>query len=191
MQKAAFLDRDGVLNVDCGYVHRWEDFKFIPGAIEGMRRLQDIGYLLVIVTNQSGISRGKYTTQEYAGLMRTVWDFLYKRGVFLSGMYHCPHHPHGVVAEYSIVCGCRKPAPGLILKAARDLNLDLCQSILVGDNITDIEAANAAGVGKAYLITRDTKSVCDFGKSIQADGAYPSLLACVSSIILGADRSVS
>ena len=121
LRKAVFLDRDGVINKDIGYVHRWEDFEFVPGAIEGMRLLQKAGFSLVIVTNQSGLSRGLYSVEQYHLLTNTMIKYLSSCGVKLDGVYHCPHHPNGSVPELSLDCDCRKPAPGMIEQAARDL----------------------------------------------------------------------
>ena len=180
LRKAAFLDRDGVINKDKAYVHRWEDFEFVPGAVEGMRRLQEAGYALVIVTNQSGLARGYYTEAQYQALTASLRQELSRQGVELEGVYHCPHHPKGSVPALSIDCGCRKPSPGLLLQAARELNLSLSDSLLVGDKPGDIEAARAAGVGRAYQVQSDNpESVAD---QVAADGHYASLLDCAEQL---------
>lgn len=176
LRKAAFLDRDGVINRDRAYVHRWEDFELMPGAIEGMRRLHTAGYALVIVTNQSGIARGYYSQAQYQQLTDTLRTELARQGVPVEGVYHCPHHPSGSVTGLNIDCDCRKPAPGLILRAARELGLSLPDSLLIGDKPSDIEAARAAGIGRAYSVDSDNpESVAD---KASADGHYPDLLAC-------------
>jgi rfaE bifunctional protein nucleotidyltransferase chain/domain len=180
LRKAAFLDRDGVINKDKAYVHRWEDFEFVPGAIEGMRRLQQAGYALVIVTNQSGLARGYYTEAQYQALTSALREKLSRQGVQLDGVYHCPHHPQGSVPHLAIDCDCRKPAPGMVLQAARELNLSLSDSLLIGDKPGDIEAARTAGVGRAYLVQSDNpESDADHA---MADGHFASLLDCTTQL---------
>jgi rfaE bifunctional protein nucleotidyltransferase chain/domain len=178
LRKAAFLDRDGVINKDKGYVHHWDDFEFVPGAIEGMRRLQQAGYALVIVTNQSGVARGYYSEDQYHVLTRHLLSELTGKGVHVDGVYHCPHHPNGIVPHLAIDCECRKPAPGMLLQAARELNLSLHDSLLIGDKPSDIEAASAAGLGRAYLINSDKPESSSGYK--HADGHFASLLDCAS-----------
>lgn len=178
LRKAAFLDRDGVINKDKGYVHHWDDFEFVPGAIEGMHRLQQAGYALVIVTNQSGMARGYYSEDQYHVLTRNLLSELTSKGVHVDGVYHCPHHPNGIVSHLAIDCDCRKPAPGMLLQAARELNLSLHDSLLIGDKPSDIEAASAAGLGRAYLINSDKPESSSGYK--HADGHFASLLDCAS-----------
>lgn len=182
LRKAVFLDRDGVINKDKAYVHRWEDFEFMPGAIEGMTLLQEAGFSLIIVTNQSGLARGYYTEAQYQALTVSFREELARQGVKLEGVYHCPHHPKGTVQKLSIDCDCRKPAPGMLLKAARELGLSLPESILIGDKASDIECARAAGVGRAYLVQSDNPESGAADYSI-ADGHYASLLDCVIHLI--------
>ena len=151
-RKAAFLDRDGVINVDTGYVGRWEDFQFAPGAIAMLQRLAGEGYLLIVITNQSGIARGLYSEDDYQQLTRRYRDELARQGVDLAAVYHCPHHPEGIVAEFARACDCRKPAPGMILRAIREHDLDPASSMLIGDSERDLEAGRAAGVGRLLLV---------------------------------------
>ena len=180
LRKAAFLDRDGVINKDKAYVHRWEDFEFVPGAVEGMRRLQQAGYALVIVTNQSGLARGYYSEDQYQALTRALLDHLASQGVQVDGVYHCPHHPKGSVPALSIDCDCRKPAPGMVLQAARELGLSLPDSLLIGDKPGDIEAARAAGVGHAYRVQSDNPE--STAEADQTDGHFASLLDCTNQL---------
>lgn len=176
LRKAAFLDRDGVINKDKAYVSRWEDFEFVPGAIEGMRLLQEADYALVVVTNQSGLARGYYSEAQYQALTQHMLADLKREGVELEGVYHCPHHPKGVVPELSISCDCRKPLPGLLVQAARELNLSLQDSLLIGDKPSDIQAARAAGVAKAYAVSSDNPE--SVAETMQVDGYFDNLLAC-------------
>lgn len=180
-RKAAFLDRDGVINLDRAYVHRWDEFEFVPGAVAAMRRLKEAGYALVIVTNQSGIARGKYTEAQYQELTAKMRAALAEAGAEVDGVYHCPHHPAGSVPEFALDCECRKPAPGMILRAARELGLALGDSLLVGDKPSDIEAARAAGVGRAYIVQSDNAE--STGDLAGADAAFEDLAACVDAVL--------
>jgi rfaE bifunctional protein nucleotidyltransferase chain/domain len=182
-RKAAFLDRDGVINKDKAYVYRWDDFEFVPGAIQGMLRLQSAGYALVIVTNQAGIARGYYTEEQYQALSNSLRKHLTECGVELAGIYHCPHHPHGSVKSLARDCDCRKPKPGLLIQAAHDLGIDMSRSLLIGDKQTDIQAARAAGVSHAYSV--DSENAETLIEAPDADGHFASLLDCVTHILAG------
>jgi D-glycero-D-manno-heptose 1,7-bisphosphate phosphatase len=114
---AIFLDRDGTINVDHGYVHEIDEFEFIDGVIDAMRQLKEMGYALVVVTNQSGIARGKFTEAQFETLTEWMDWSLADRGVDLDGIYYCPHHPQGTVEEYRQTCDCRKPHPGMFISA--------------------------------------------------------------------------
>ena len=138
---AIFLDRDGTINVDHGYVHEIDNFEFIDGVIDAMRELKKMGFALVVVTNQSGIARGKFTD----------WS-LADRDVDLDGIYYCPHHPQGSVEEFRQVCDCRKPHPGMLLSARDYLHIDMAASYMVGDKLEDMQAAAAANVGTKVLV---------------------------------------
>ena len=153
--KAAFLDRDGVINVDYAYVHRRENFHFIPGALEGAAELVRKGYQPVIVTNQSGIGRGKYSIEDFRELSFWLAGVFERHNAPLSAVYFCPHHPTHAFAPYLKDCDCRKPNPGMLFQAAQDLNIDLTQSVLIGDKPSDIQAAKAAGLSEAVLVQSD------------------------------------
>lgn len=183
LRKAAFLDRDGVINLDRAYVHRWDQFEFVPGAVDAMRRLKQAGYYLVVVTNQSGLARGYFTEKQYQELTQAMKQALVDAGAAVDAVYHCPHHPKGNVADLNIDCDCRKPAPGMILRAAGEMNLSLSASLLIGDKPCDIEAARSAGVGRAYLVQSDNP---ESGKEPdQADGHFASLKNCVDYLFSG------
>ena len=177
MHRAAFIDRDGVLNEDQGYVYRPADFHWLPGAVDALAQLQDQGWALVVVTNQSGIARGLYTMADLDRLNQHITTELDRQGVRLDGSYACPHLPQGTVAEYRLDCDCRKPRPGLILRAARELNLDLANSCLFGDKASDIEAGRAAGVARCWLIGTPAQA-----QACGADGASASLLEAVAAL---------
>lgn len=172
--KAVFLDRDGVINVDHGYVIRPEDFCFVPGAVNGMRLFQNAGYQLIVITNQSGIARGFYTEQDYEVLTTHMKVELARAGVQLGGVYHCPHLPDAIVNAYRKDCDCRKPGPGMILRAAADHGIDLSRSILVGDKDSDIAAGRAAGVRACYLVAAVSTAI---KRESGADRVFPSLEA--------------
>ena len=153
MTSAVFLDRDGVINVDHGYVSTWERFEFLPGVPDALRALQDAGYLLIVVSNQSGIGRGYYCEADVESLNQAVAQHLGSTvGVTLSEFYHCPHHPTEAEGEFRRQCDCRKPAPGMIRQAVLDHGIDLKTSLLVGDKDSDIEAGRAAGVARLFKV---------------------------------------
>ncbi len=155
---AVFLDRDGTVNVDHGYVHEIDDFQFIDGAIEAMRELKEMGYALVLVTNQSGIARGMFSEDTFMQLTEWMDWSLADRGVDFDGIYYCPHHPEAAVEAYRQECDCRKPQPGMLLSAMKNLNIDMTASYMVGDKIDDVLAGKAAGVGTNVLV-RSGKAV--------------------------------
>lgn len=168
-RRAAFLDRDGVINLDHGYVYRREDFHFVPGVLEGARRLHDLDYALVVVSNQSGIGRGLFTEAQFLQLNEWMKEEFRLAGAPLAGVYFCPHHPTEAHGVYLRSCDCRKPAPGMLLLAAADLRLDLGASAMFGDRLSDLEAARAAGVPLRVLLGTD-------GGEPAADGAAPGLV---------------
>jgi D-glycero-D-manno-heptose 1,7-bisphosphate phosphatase len=152
LRPAAFLDRDGVLNEDLGYVHRVADFHWLPGAVAACRRLQGAGFALVVVTNQSGVARGLYTLADVEQLHAHMAQQLEAQGVKLTGVYACPHHPDGLPGEYRLACDCRKPQPGMLLQAMREHSLNPAQSVLFGDRASDLQAGQAAGVEQRFLV---------------------------------------
>jgi D,D-heptose 1,7-bisphosphate phosphatase len=145
--RCAFLDRDGVLNRDAGYTYRTEDLIWIDGAIDAVRRLNEAGYLVIVVTNQSGIGRGIYTETEMRGFHSEMNMQLSAHGAHIDEFYHCPFHSEASINRYKIANHPdRKPNPGLILRAAEDWDIDLGRSFLVGDKTSDLAAAAAAGI---------------------------------------------
>lgn len=150
MRKALFLDRDGVVNVEKNYLHKIEDFELMDGIIEVCRNYQDQGYLIIVVTNQSGISRGYYTEDDFALLSRWMSEHFKALGITITHIYHCPHHE-----SIDGVCECRKPEPGMFLEAQREYDLNMAESVMIGDNERDIEASLKAGVGINILLSTE------------------------------------
>jgi D-glycero-D-manno-heptose 1,7-bisphosphate phosphatase len=148
-----FLDRDGVINEDLGYVHLRKDFNFIEGIFDLVRVAKDAGMACVVVTNQAGIGRGYYSEQDFQELTDWMLERFREEGAGLDAVYHCPHHPEHGRGHYKVVCNHRKPGAGMILEAKRALGLDLERSVLVGDKFSDVAAARAAGVGKTFLFS--------------------------------------
>jgi D-glycero-D-manno-heptose 1,7-bisphosphate phosphatase len=146
MNKALFLDRDGVINVEIDYLYKINDFIFIDGIFDLCRYYQSLGYLIIVVTNQSGIARNFYSEDDFNRLTKWMIESFRKESITISNVYFCPHHP-----DISGKCSCRKPEPGMLLKAAEEFDIDLENSILIGDKERDIEAALNSGIHETYL----------------------------------------
>ena len=148
-QKCIFLDRDGTLNVYKGFLTDIEELELIPGTAEALKCINSSEYLAIVITNQPVIARGGCSVQELEEIHNKLETLLGKEGAYIDALYYCPHHPdkgfEGERPEYKIECGCRKPKPGMLLKAAEDYNIDLSQSIMIGDGKNDMEAGKAAG----------------------------------------------
>jgi len=162
---AVFLDRDGVINIDHGYVHEQRDFDFIDGVFDATRKLQQMGYLLVLVTNQAGIARGLFDENQFLSLTEWMdWNFE-DNGVEFDGIYYCPHHPEHGIGAFKQDCDCRKPKPGMFFSARDFLKIDMANSVMVGDKAEDLMAAETAGVGTKILV-RTGKPVTEKGAAI-------------------------
>ncbi|WP_294154223.1 HAD family hydrolase [uncultured Selenomonas sp.] len=145
-RKAVFFDRDGTLNVDVHYLHRPEDFEWLPGAREAIKYVNDAGFLAIVITNQSGVARGYFPESDVLRVYDWMNEDLESLGAHLDALYYCPHHPHGSVPEYTKDCTCRKPKPGLVLQAIEEHHIDPAASVLIGDGDRDVECAERAGV---------------------------------------------
>jgi len=179
--KAVFLDRDGTINVEVEYLSRVEDFQFIPGVPWALRCLKHAGYLLVVVTNQSGIARGLYDEAQLEAVHRHMHEDLASYSAGVDACYFCPHHPHHGKGDYLKECGCRKPLPGMLEQAALDLDIDLAGSYMIGDKLADVEAGLAAGCTPMLVLTGYGSSEVD--RLPSGVEAYPDLLAAAEAIL--------
>ena len=150
--KTIFLDRDGVINKEINYLHKIEDFEFIDGVFEACQYLQSLEYKIIVITNQSGISRGFYTKNDYQIITKWMVSQFKKNNISILDTFHCPHLPDSI-------CNCRKPKPGMLLNAKNKYDIDMNQSWMIGDKETDILAANAAGISKTILLIDDHSKV--------------------------------
>lgn len=180
-RRAAFIDRDGVLNEERAFVHRREDFALLPGAVAALRLLKAAGYLLVVVTNQSGIARGIYSEADYLALTEHMRAELAAAGVSLDAVEYCPHLPDAPLERYRLDCDCRKPKPGMLRRAAQALDIEPGASFLVGDRLSDLEAGRAAGIGRCFLVR--TGYALPEEAVARADAVYEDLLACARSVV--------
>lgn len=147
MNKALFIDRDGVINVDKVHVFRIDQFEFTNGIFELCRRYYDSGYLILIITNQAGIAKGLYSENDFKILMSWVLQEFERREIKISEVYHCPHHP-----EFTGTCSCRKPEPGMIFQACSEYDLNIKKCVLIGDKESDIEAGRRAGIPEENML---------------------------------------
>ncbi len=173
MRKVVFLDRDGVINEEVNYLHKIEDFRFCKGLVEGLQLLKSQGFEFVVITNQSGIARGYYTENDFAVLTQWMKAKLETLGIELLDVLYCPHHPNKGLEAYVGECSCRKPKPGMILKAAEAFDIDLNESILIGDKESDVGAGIAAGL-KANFLVRTGHSIDE--RNTQSNQVFDSVL---------------
>jgi D-glycero-D-manno-heptose 1,7-bisphosphate phosphatase len=155
LQRALFLDRDGVINVDHAYVHRIDQFEFVPGIFELVRCARALGRRVVVVTNQAGIGRGLYSEEDFASLTAWMCRVFEQAGAAIDRVYHCPTHPTEGIGKYRVDSPMRKPGAGMLLAARDELGLDLPRSTLLGDKLSDMQAGLAAGVGQLLLLGED------------------------------------
>lgn len=172
-QKAIFLDRDGVINHDHAYVHKIEEFEFIEGVFDACRHFVAKGYILIVVTNQSGIGRGYYDEAQFAQLTDWMKARFIDEGCELAEVYFCPHHPKKALPQYLLDCQCRKPAPGMLNQAISAFNIDVKKSMMIGDKLSDIKAAENAGVTRKILV--NSGQALSAEELAQADEVWHSL----------------
>lgn len=157
--KVAFLDRDGVINKEIGYLHEIDKFEYTENCIKGLQILLKKKFSLIVVTNQGGIAKGIFTKNDFNVLTEWMKSDLAANGVILKDVFYCPHHPDGIVDELTQNCFNRKPLPGMFISAKQKYSIDMQNSIIIGDKITDIEAGLTAGVGQAFLVKTGKKII--------------------------------
>ena len=176
MQKAIFLDRDGTINEYVGFLTDITNFRLLDGVCEAIKKINESEYLTIVITNQPVIARGEVTTEQLQKIHNKMETLLGAKGAFLNAIYYCPHHPHGgyvgEIPELKFDCDCRKPKPGLLFKAAKDFNIDLSHSWMIGDSDTDIECGKNGGCKTARI-----------GEKGNADIHGKSLLDCINKIL--------
>lgn len=178
MKRAVFIDRDGTINIEKEYLYLAEEFEFIPGAKKAIRLLNEAGYLVVVVTNQSGVARGYYTEEDVHLLHRHISEQLDQDGSRVDAWLYCPHHPSGR-GSYALPCRCRKPLPGMLLEAAQRFDIDLDASIMIGDKLVDVEAGRAAGCRTILVRT-------GYGK--EEENRLPAGVEVVDDLLAAAER---
>lgn len=186
MNKAVFLDRDGTINEDQEYIYRPEDFVFLPGAVEGLRILQECDFKLIIITNQSGIARGIYREEDFLFLNEWMLKLLKQKGITIDRVYFCPHLPDAKIAKYRKRCNCRKPRTGLYMQAAADYHIDFSQSYAIGDRLRDCAICENTGC-QGYLIgnKENMKIIDDVKSGMISHISYADDLLCSAIAIRG------
>ena len=178
LRPAVFLDRDGTIIEDVGFLHTPLELRLLPGAARAITVLREVGFLVVIVSNQSGIARGYLTEEGLGEIHSALRDELRAHGTDVDAIYYCPHLPDGTVGEYARECECRKPSPGMLLRAARELSIDLSSSFAVGDSERDVLAGRNAGCCTILLGGESAEETA-------ADALAPNLLVAASMIMGG------
>ncbi len=182
-KKAAFLDRDGTIVVDMHYSADPGKLEFLPGAVEAIKRFNQAGYLVVMVTNQSGVARGLFTEEELRDIHDVMLAQLEGQGARVDAVYYCPHYPEGKVIRYAFDCQCRKPRPGLLLQAARDWDIMLASSVLIGDRLRDVEAGRRAGCRTVLLKDSSGTDDQDDDIDVEADFVADDLLKAAQIVL--------
>jgi len=179
MKRAVFIDRDGTINEEKEYLFRTDDFVFIPGAPQAIRLLNEAGFLVIVVTNQSGVARGYYTEEDVHLLHRHIASHLERHGARVDAWFYCPHHPAGR-GSYALPCRCRKPLPGMLMEAAGRFGIDLETSVMIGDKLVDVQAGIAAGCRSILVRTgygSEEEPMCPDGTEV-----FDDLLSAAESL---------
>ena len=175
--KVAFLDRDGVINRDIGYLYEWKKFEYLESVKLALKKLIKENYHLIIVTNQSGIARGYYTEQDFQKLNVAMQEDLKKSGIDLLDVFYCPHYVSGRIKQYAVSCNCRKPKPGLFFQAFEKYNIEIDKSVMFGDQDSDMDASKAAGIQHRFIIG-------DHSISNSALGSFDNLKHAVNRFLI-------
>lgn len=181
LRRAVFLDRDGTINVEKDYLYRSEEFEFLPGVPEAIALLKRAGYLVIVVTNQSGVARGYYRESDVALLHDHLQRQLRNYDTAIDAFYLCPHHPSDGIGEYRRDCDCRKGAPGMLLRAAAEHRIDLSASFMIGDKLADVEAGLAAGCRSILVLTGYGRQ--SLSKLPPEISSFPDLSSAASAIV--------
>lgn len=185
---AVFLDRDGTVVREVEYLRSVKELRLLPGAAAAIRKLNDAGFAVVVTTNQSGIARGLLSEDDLSGIHAGLCRRLARRGARLDGIYYCPHHPEAARSEYRRRCWCRKPSPGMLLRAAEELGLDVAQSFAVGDSQRDIEAGRQAGCRTVLVRTGYGKEMAGrLDAGVSADHVADDLSGAVAWVVRQAE----
>lgn len=182
LRPAVFLDRDGTINLECNYLSSVEEFALIPNIPEALKKLRDAGFLLVVVSNQSGVARGYFSLQDVEVINNHMCYLLERYDVTIDGIYVCPHHPTAGVNEYLQDCSCRKGRSGMLLQAAQDLDIDLQSSWMIGDKLSDIEAGVVAGCS-SLLVRTGFGAGQELPADSQCAGIFDDLLQAAEYIL--------
>lgn len=180
MRKTVFLDRDGTINIEKNYLYKPEEFEFIKGVPEAIHKLNEAGYLVIVVTNQSGIARGYYSEEDLNILHEHINQELEKKNAHIDKYYYCPHHPTEGIGKYRMTCKCRKPGVGLYEDAMRDFDIDVKHSWIAGDRLRDLNAADYFGMQKALVLTGYGLGEQKIAKDVDC---YTDLLEFVNDIL--------
>ncbi len=180
MKRAVFIDRDGTINVEKDYLYRSEEFEFIPGVPEAIRMLNRAGWLVIVVSNQSGVARGYYTEEDVHLLHRHIAVLLAEADARVDAWQYCPHHPSGR-GSYALPCRCRKPLPGMLLEAAGRFDIDLEQSVMIGDKLVDVQAGKAAGCRS--ILVRTGYGASEEQNAAAGTEVCDDLLAAVTTLV--------
>lgn len=170
-RRALFLDRDGVINVNHGYVHRPEQNEWVPGIFDLCAAARDVGYALIVVTNQAGIARGYYSESQFRTYTNWMHGEFNARGVPLLATYFCPHHPEAGLDSFKMICNCRKPRPGMLLAAAADWKVDLSRSCIIGDQLSDLQAGAAVQIAHGWRVGPEGISLIEAREALLATEA--------------------
>lgn len=157
MNKAAFLDKDGTINEDVGYLNHPHQVRLLPGSAEAIKMLNDAGFKVIVISNQSGVARGILSEDMMQSIDKTLQKEVLKGGGYIDGIYYCPHHPEHGIYPYKLECDCRKPHNGLIKKASKKHDIDLKRSFMIGDRLSDIETGRQSGIKTILVLTGEGK----------------------------------
>ncbi len=182
MQRAVFLDRDGTIIEDVGYLGECSKIRFLPRVSEAIKLLNENGFKVIVITNQAGVARGYFTEETVREINRYIQESLANQGAVIDRTYYCPHHIEGIIEEYSKECYCRKPNPGMIEQAVGEFDIDLKNSFVIGDKISDIEAGQRAGC-KTILLADEDLLNNERKITLISDHAVPDLYEAVKWLV--------